>query len=997
MRASQFPGKLLQPGIQLEEWLRRGLVYSILTITAVGGYALIVYGVSLIFTIPIPADHPLLIGAFVLSIAILFEPLRQRLQNYLNASLFRDLNAYENRLDAFSRRLATAQELNDIGAALRVEIQSALSPDRLHIYVFDLLNDQYRALPAEDGLPSSDIRFSGSSPLVQHFQTGRYPLELGSNPLPPILESEGPRLAILDAEILLPLSGRQRLTGWLALGAPPSGRSYTGRELSYLRRLCDQTSVAFERQQTLADLDRRLQEMNALARVSRGVNVTRTYDDVLELIYAQTSQIMPASNFHITLYNKVNDIFYYGFCVEKDERLTGRENTPFPATTGLSPQVIRNGRPILTQDYQRECLLLGLTPATAGLTSWAGVPLNAGAETIGALSVGIQESGAAYTRGQLGLLQAIADQTAGAIVKARLLQETQARARQLSTLNEITRQLTSTLELEPLLRTILQNAVNILDCEAGILFLLDEQTDELEFKANAGPAAAILLGERLGRGPGTEWQVVQSRLPVMINQVSSPPEWFQPARHAGFEPHALLAVPLLSKERVIGVLEVFNRTAGLPFVEEDQTLLLAFAGQGAVAIENARLYTLTDLALAARVEELSVMQRIDRELNASLESERAMRITLDWAMRQTQAVTGLVGLIEEGKLQVVAQHGYDGRLEEVRTRLLELVRPALQGEEGNVPPLSPGGAHSTEGPAISTGDQVVIPIRREDTVIGVLLLEGTRGSQTDLAFLNRLSDHAAIAISNAQLYAEVQRAVLAKSDFVSFVAHELKNPMTSIKGYTELLAAGKVGQINDMQSSFLSTIRSNVDRMATLVSDLNDNSKIEADRLRLEYTATDAAGVVDEVVRSSKGQIEEKNQILSLVLPERLPPVWADRVRLAQVLTNLISNAHKYTPDGGSIEVGAQAVSNKWDPDGATHVLHIWVQDSGIGIGPDDKQKIFQKFFRSEDSKAREAPGSGLGLNITRSLVEMQGGRIWFESEFRKGTTFHFTIPIAEG
>jgi signal transduction histidine kinase len=279
----------------------------------------------------------------------------------------------------------------------------------------------------------------------------------------------------------------------------------------------------------------------------------------------------------------------------------------------------------------------------------------------------------------------------------------------------------------------------------------------------------------------------------------------------------------------------------------------------------------------------------------------------------------------------------------------------------------------------------------------LLLLESTSDSQENLAFLNRLSDHAAIAISNAQLYDEVQRANVAKSDFVSFVAHELKNPMTSIKGYSELLAAGSVGQINEMQSNFLGTIRSNVERMSALVSDLNDNAKIEAGQLRLDYKPVDVADVVGEVVRSTKRQLDEKRQSMDFQLPPQLPPVWADRIRVGQVLTNLVSNAHKYTSEGGHIKLGAEMTTNQWDPEGAKQVVHLWVRDDGIGISVEDQAKIFQKFFRSDDIKAREAPGTGLGLNITKSLVEMQGGRIWFDSEYRKGTTFHFTVPIAEG
>jgi signal transduction histidine kinase len=265
-----------------------------------------------------------------------------------------------------------------------------------------------------------------------------------------------------------------------------------------------------------------------------------------------------------------------------------------------------------------------------------------------------------------------------------------------------------------------------------------------------------------------------------------------------------------------------------------------------------------------------------------------------------------------------------------------------------------------------------------------------------VGFLQRLGDHASIAISNAQLVAAIQAANVAKSEFVSFVAHELKNPMTSIKGYTELLAAGAVGGVNEAQSNFLATIRSNIERMNTLVSDLNDLSKIEAGRLRLEFKALKVPGVIDDTVRSLRKQIEEKGQQLLIQAGADLPDAWADRTRLAQVLVNLVSNAHKYTPQGGKIQVGAEASPNRWDPAGAQQVIHIWVKDDGIGISPEDQKKIFQKFFRSEDPKTREVPGTGLGLNITRSLVEMQGGRIWFESELRRGTTFHFTVPVAE-
>jgi signal transduction histidine kinase len=514
-----------------------------------------------------------------------------------------------------------------------------------------------------------------------------------------------------------------------------------------------------------------------------------------------------------------------------------------------------------------------------------------------------------------------------------------------------------------------------------------------------GPVAGNLLGQRLPAGTGIVGRAVQLRAPVIENDSQRSPSHFgTPDKQTGFVSRSLLAVPMQIKDRVLGVIEVINRKDGLPFVEDDQNLLTAFAGQAAVAIENSRLLALTDQELAARVEELSVMGRIVRELNASLEVDRAMRITLESAMRQSNAEAGLVGMLEGGDFRVMVQEGYEEIVLEQSTSQLphefSAIKSVIQtGQASQVSLLSNG----AKGLLPHAHTQIIIPIRREAQVIGLILLESTSDSQANLPFLNRLSDNAAIAISNAQLYDAVQRANLAKSEFVSFVAHELKNPMTSIKGYSELLAAGSVGQINEMQSNFLSTIRSNVERMSALVSDLNDNAKIEAGRLRLDYRPVDVAEVMDEVLRSTRRQVEDKRQTVDIQLPAHLPQVWADRVRVAQVLTNLVSNAHKYTPENGRIQVGAEMTHNQWDPEGAKQVVHLWVKDNGIGISVEDQAKIFQKFFRSDDMKAREVPGTGLGLNITRSLVEMQGGRIWFNSEFRKGTTFHFTIPVAEG
>ena len=983
--------------LRTDYWVRQGVIYALLTVFVIASYGFFVSAFAAF--IPMPSDNPYLVGGLVFLIAIFLDPVRTRVQKLVDSTFFRGQRVYEDRIRTFSHELTTALDLDSIGRVLRNQIVTTLTPDRLHIYTYDTLNDQYIALTGEDGYPTSDIRFSSTSPLVQYFQKENIPLYLDSVNPPVLLKGDEARLSLLGARLFVSLRSEDKPVGWLALGSPLSGDAYTPKDLDFLESISDQVSVAISRVQTVANLERRVQEMNALSRVSQGVNVTLKFDDVLELIFAQTGQIIPSTYFHISLYSKDANYFYYGFRVDDNERMAALENQPLSPNMGLGQEIIRKGRPIITQDYTRECQSRNATPASHGLYAWMGVPLNSGAETIGALSVGSKDATVTYTRAQLDLLQSIADQTVGAIVKARLLQETEQRARQLTTLNEITRQLTSTLDQEPLLHNILENAVNILNCEAGTLFLMDDQTGDLIFRVTVGPVAGNLLGQRLPPGTGIVGRAVQTRQPVIENDAQGSGTLFvETDKQTGFVSRSLLAVPMQIKDRVLGVIEVINRRDGLPFVIDDQSILTAFAGQAAVAIENSRLIALTDQELAARVEELQVMGRIVRELNASLEVDRAMRITLEWAMRQSSAEAGLVGMIEEDRIRLMAQEGYEDVFTDPSDGHLPLDMPTFKSaiESGQPSQISLIAAGET-GVLPTAHTQIIIPIRREADVIGLLLLESMTDSQQNLAFLNRLSDNAAIAIYNAQLYDEVQRANIAKSEFVSFVAHELKNPMTSIKGYTELLAAGSVGEINDMQKNFLQTIRSNVERMSVLVSDLNDNAKIEANTLRLEFKPVDVPEVLDEALKSTKRQLEDKKQAVDMKYSEGLPSIWADQVRVGQVLTNLVSNAHKYTPEGGKIIIGAEETPNQWDPEGAKQVVHMWVKDDGIGISIEDQAKIFTKFFRSDDSKAREAPGTGLGLNITKSLVEMQGGRIWFESEYRQGTTFHFTVPVAEG
>jgi signal transduction histidine kinase len=231
----------------------------------------------------------------------------------------------------------------------------------------------------------------------------------------------------------------------------------------------------------------------------------------------------------------------------------------------------------------------------------------------------------------------------------------------------------------------------------------------------------------------------------------------------------------------------------------------------------------------------------------------------------------------------------------------------------------------------------------------------------------------------------VQEANRLKTEFVSMVSHELRTPLTSIQGYAELLLEDE--RIGEAQRESLNSIKKNSDRLLGLITDLLDLSRMEAGRLDLHRTSLDLVHLIREVAGSLRPLIEAKRQRLRLDLGEALPAAWADADRVTQILTNLISNAHKYTPVEGSITVAARS------DDG---FVRVDVSDTGIGLSPEDQAQLFTKFFRAHDRSRQAGGGTGLGLVITRFLVELHGGRITVSSVPGQGSTFGFSLPTVE-
>jgi signal transduction histidine kinase len=232
----------------------------------------------------------------------------------------------------------------------------------------------------------------------------------------------------------------------------------------------------------------------------------------------------------------------------------------------------------------------------------------------------------------------------------------------------------------------------------------------------------------------------------------------------------------------------------------------------------------------------------------------------------------------------------------------------------------------------------------------------------------------------------IQEANRLKTEFVSMVSHELRTPLTSIQGYAELMLEDE--RLGEANRESLTIVKKNSERLLGLINDLLDLSRIEAGKINLHRTSLDLARLIPEVAGSLRPLIEAKRQRLRLELGEALPAVWADADRVTQILTNLISNAHKYTLVEGSITLAARR------DDG---FVRVDVSDTGIGLSPEDQAQLFTRYFRAHDRSPQAAGGTGLGLVITRLLVELHGGRITVSSAPGRGSTFTFFLPALEG
>ena len=975
--------------------LRQAITYGLLTGTLVILFAAVVAGLGSLLGPLFAADNPFFLAIFVILLTLIFTPLRDRLQAAVDRYFFRKPVAYDALLRRYNRTLTSAVNVDQLAGALLNHVTLALPDSRPVLYLPDSQMTSYSAYQGKATAGTANVRpLDAASPLVRFFSRDPGAIYLGEErSWPPELRPYHEDIKALNGNVIVPMISQQKLLGWLSLEETAERPSLNPAELSYLNALANQSLIALERVNVIRRYEARVAELVLLSQFSQALNFTISFDDLLELIATNCLRLLETEDFFVSLGDAETGQIYRAFHLEQNERLPEKEGPQQIVTDERLLEVINTGQ---------------MTVDGADGLAWMAAPLNAGAEALGALHTYRRQQGQRFLERQQQLFSVFSDRVAIALDRWQANEKLKLRATQLQTLNEVIGSLTATLDVGELLELILDKAMTLLETEAGTFMLVSGNVGELEFRVARGPTSGNLVGQRLPIGTGLAGTVAQTGRPIIVNDAQHDTRWFSGIDASSeFVTQTILTVPLLRYREVLGVLQVINKYSGGPFNEDDQTLLTAFAGQAVVALENARLLHQTDEELQERVSELSLLQQLDRDLNTTLELASVVNLTLDWVLRTCSATAGGLVLILDGEARLVASRGYDESFgpdsvdsETLKAGLIGMVlkngKPHLAKDVHQHP--------NYIAAAFDTLSQMTIPITHKQDVIGAIAIESSRPAAFDprnVEVAIRVTDHAAVAIANAILYEQVIEANDAKSEFVSMVSHELKTPMTSVQGYTDLILNGVTGEINQKQREFLQTITANIRRMGTLIQDLTDISRIETNHLSISPAPMSFAKVISDTLQITQTLSQEKAIEVHVDLPVNLPPVVGDQERLVQVMTNLLSNACKYSPPGSevflTVKTELQVGQNGDNGSPPQPFVICSVKDSGYGISESDQAKMFTKFFRAGDPNIRQSPGTGLGLSITKGIVELHGGAIWFESKLGEGTTFHFTIPQVNG
>jgi len=806
-------------------------------------------------------------------------------------------------------------------------------------------------------------------------------------------------------------------------------RAFSDKQIDLVTSFADQAVIAIENVRLFTELQARnkdlteaLDQQTATSEILQIISTSPTHlGPVLDAIAERAARLCDAWNGTIVLGDgdALRMEAHYG-------PITEQVGMTLPIDRGsVSGCAFVEGRPVHVADLSAaDDFPLGRQIALRfGVRTILAVPLVRESVPIGVILIRRTEI-RRFSDTQIKLLRTFADQAVIAIENVRLFTELEARnleltetlARQTATgevLRAISRAQTDT---QPVFDIIAASALQLCNASYSQVQLYDGVLIYLAALRSVNPEGdeAIRAAYPLRVGDGSAGgRAIETRSVAQIPDLLDEQSYSFKSVWEASGLRSLLAVPMLRDGEPIGTIAVGRRQPG-PFPQEQVELLQTFASQAVIAIENARLFSEVQARtaeLTRSVDELTALGEVSRALSSTLNLETVLQTIVTRANQ----IAGTAGCTiweydepcEEFRLRV--SHYADeadaavlqvlGRVTTMRKGQGVTTQVVERREPVQIPDIAAEGAYDSpiRRPLIEAGHRALlgVPLLSEDEVIGVLAVTRKTPGQFEpeiVRLLTTFATQSALAIQNARLFLEIEDksrqlevASQHKSEFLANMSHELRTPLNAIIGFSEVLAEGMFGEINDKQAEYLRDILDSGRHLLSLINDILDLSKIEAGRMELELEDFDLAGAIDNALTLVRERAGRRGIQLGRAIDGRVGAIRADERKVKQVLLNLLSNAIKFTSPGGRVDVRA-AVNDA--------LVEVSVADTGVGIAPEDREAVFEE-FRQVGTAARKVEGTGLGLALSRKFIELHGGRIRVKSEVGVGSTFTFTLPLS--
>lgn len=781
---------------------------------------------------------------------------------------------------------------------------------------------------------------------------------------------------------------------------------YTQRELWLVSTLASHAALAVQNARLHAEIQRQVGELTTLYDASAAINADLDRDTVLRTVVDEMMRALDAESCTILVGREVQNLRMAinhadGSGALPEDREVGLPrlgNGSDLAEDAVVKQVFeqkawRNLSLTSELDEAEQTLL-----RRSGLTSLLVAPLVHGERSCGVLLLGRRDTAEPFSERDMRLARNLGGQAAAAIEHAHLYTRAQRRIDELSTFHQIVLQLNTPLELEVVLQNITEAALRLIEANNLHIFLWDEESDEFTFCSALWRDGSRAPAVDAPRKDGLTATVVHSGEAIIIDNANNHP-LYQGGEASEWGVQAIAGFPLRHGGRVIGAFTVTYVEPHV-FTSEERLLMNLLADQAAVAVENARLFT----DAQQRLRSMSALVEMAKQVTGNLKVELVLQTTVQTLQKLLRARASTIALLsdDEKELIVEAAAGIKPQYHRVRIKLGEGVSGRAVKERRMIYIRD-----TYREPDFLFFDDVlrsllVVPLITRNKVIGTLTVDSDRSeafSDSDRQLLMIAAAQVSVAIANARLfealeeraaelalaYEELKENDRLKDELVQNVSHELRTPLTFIRGYVDLLIEGEMGDLSEEQTRALQIVSDKTYEVTRLVEDIMSLQRIDSANLMRQRFSMEA--LLETAVDCHKLSASKRGLGLVLRNPATKGVVEADRGRINQVLDNLIGNAIKFSPDGGTIEL--RMVERQDD-------VLIVVTDEGIGMPEEKVNRIFDRFYQIDGSSRRRFGGAGIGLAIVKRIIDAHHGDIWVKSGDGAGSSFYFTIPKEE-